>query len=206
MADHPGIKAVIWDMGGVVLRTEDFQPREDLAARLGTTRDELETFVFTSPTAVQATLGTIPTSVHYDAIAAHYHLEPEGIKKFADEFWAGDRVDEKLLEAVRGLRPRYRTAMLSNAWDTTRYFLTHVFPCLEPFDIAIFSAEVKLAKPQPEIYLLMLQKLGIEPSESVFIDDFPENIEAANALGMFGIRFHSREQALSDLHRILRET
>lgn len=199
------INAVIWDMGGVILRTEDPSPREILAEELGLTREELEKFVFTSQTANQATAGEISSQEHYQEIARRFNLDNDGLKHFFDAFWSGDRVDEILLEVIRELRKQYKTAMLSNAWSEARDFLTKDFPCLEPFDIAIFSAEVKLAKPQPEIYLLMLHSLKVEPGESVFIDDFQENIAAAKSLGMHGIHFRNREQALSELGEILRK-
>ncbi len=197
------IKAVIWDMGGVILRTEDPSPREKLANELGLNREELEKFVFSSKAANQATAGEISSREHYQQIARRFNLDDDGLKHFFDAFWSGDRVDETLLAVIRELRKQYKTAMLSNAWSEARDFLTKDFPCLEPFDIAIFSAEVKLAKPQPEIYWLMLNSLQVAPGESVFIDDFQENIAAAKSLGMHGIQFRNREQALSELGEIL---
>jgi len=197
------IKAIIWDMGGVILRTEDPSPRERLAKKLWTTREDLEKFVFTSRTAIQATSGEISSQEHYQEIARQFKLDDEGLKNFFDDFWSGDRVDEILLDEIRKLRKQYKTAMLSNAWSEARDFLTKDFPCLEPFDIAIFSAEVKLVKPHPEIYLLMLNKLGINPGEAVFFDDFPENIAAAEKIGIHAFRFETREQSLTELDRIL---
>jgi epoxide hydrolase-like predicted phosphatase len=201
--ENQKIKAIIWDMGGVILRTEDPYPREKLAEELGITLEELEKFVFTSPSAIQATAGEISSREHYQEITRRFKLGDEGLKYFFDAFWNGDRVDGILLEEIRKLRIHYKTAMLSNAWSEAREFLTKVFPCLEPFDIAIFSAEVKLVKPQSEIYQLMLKELGVEPAESVFIDDFKENVVAAAALGIHGIHFRKREQALADLGLIL---
>jgi epoxide hydrolase-like predicted phosphatase len=201
--EHNNIKAVIWDMGGVILRTDDSTPREVLAAKLGTTRQKLELDVFASPAADKATRGEIPSKEHFDEIAIKYHLDEKGMDEFVDLFWGGDRVDQDLLAVIRKLRGKYKTAMLSNAWDSTREFLTTVFPCLDPFDEVIFSAEVKMAKPQPEIYHLMLSRLGVKPDESIFLDDFEENIIAANALGIHGIHFKNRDLALADLTRIL---
>jgi len=190
-------------MGGVILRTEDPSPRIRLAKELGTTREDLEKFVFTSRTANQATSGEVSSQEHYQEIARRFKLDDKGLKNFFDDFWSGDRVDEILLEEIRKLRKQYITAMLSNAWSEAREFLTRVFPCLEPFDIAIFSAEVKLVKPQPEIYYLMLNTLGINPGEAVFIDDFPENIAAAEKIGIHAFRFDTREQSLAELDIIL---
>jgi glucose-1-phosphatase len=197
------IKAIIWDMGGVILRTEDQSPREDLARSLGVSREELEWFVFASPSAVEATLGKISVVDHFQEVARNYALDQAELEDFVNKFWLGDRVDETLLEQIRGLRRYFKIGMLSNAWNNIRQVLTTDFPCLDAFDLAVFSAEVKLAKPQPEIYHLILDRLQIEPREAVFIDDMVENIVAAKKLGLHGIRFRSREQALTDLNNIL---
>ena len=58
-------------------------------------------------------------------------------------------------------------------------------------------------KPKPEIYHLALEKIGFAPHETVFIDDFVENIEGAKNIGMHGILFKNRTQALADLGKLL---
>ena len=63
------------------------------------------------------------------------------------------------------------------------------------FDVTIFSAEVGLVKPDARIYRLTLEKLGVEPEEAVFVDDFIENVEGAQAVGMKAIHFKSSQQA-----------
>ena len=60
-----------------------------------------------------------------------------------------------------------------------------------------------VAKPDPKIYKIVLEKLALNPDETVFIDDFIENIEAARKLGMHGIHFQSKEQAIEELQALL---
>jgi len=69
--------------------------------------------------------------------------------------------------------------------------------------VAIFSAEVHLAKPDPRIYQLVLDKLGVQAGEAIFIDDFPENIDAANALGIHGVHYENSLQARQAVKRII---
>lgn len=69
-------------------------------------------------------------------------------------------------------------------------------------DNGILSYTVKLIKPDPEIYKLVLQKCGIKAEESVFIDDTLVNVEAAQALGIEGIHFRSIEQVKEDLRKL----
>jgi len=193
------LKALIWDMGGVLLRTEDEMPRMKLAERLGTTRRALERLVFASPSADRAMRGEIPVEEHWEEVAKTLHLSDEGMVDFQKEFWAGDRIDDALVDTIRTLRSQYRTALLSNAWSDIREAAGKRFRFLDAFDVVVFSAEVKLAKPDERIYRYVLGKLAIEPHEAVFVDDFIENIEAAESLGIHTIHFKSQEQTLLEL-------
>jgi len=193
------LKALIWDMGGVLLRTEDEMPRMKLAERLGTTRRALERLVFASPSADRAMRGEIPVEEHWEEVARTLHLSDEGMVDFQKEFWAGDRIDDALVGTIRTLRSQYRTALLSNAWSDIREAAGKRFRFLDAFDVVVFSAEVKLAKPDERIYRYVLGKLAIEPHEAVFVDDFIENIEAAESLGIHTIHFKSQEQTLLEL-------
>ena len=71
------------------------------------------------------------------------------------------------------------------------------------FDHVIVSSEVHLLKPDPRIYYLTLERIGCEAQESVFIDDKEENVLAAEKLGMHGVVFHSRDQAIEELESII---
>ena len=71
------------------------------------------------------------------------------------------------------------------------------------FDVIIVSAEVGAAKPSEKIYRIALEQLLVEPNEAVFVDDFIENIEACEKLGMMGIHFTDAESALKQLKAIL---
>ncbi len=68
----------------------------------------------------------------------------------------------------------------------------------------IFSAEVGLAKPDRRIYELALEHLRVQPAEVFFVDDVQENVEAAQALGIAGIRFVNTEQTIADIKQYLK--
>ncbi len=197
------IKAVIFDMGGVILRSEDQAPRDRLAESLGITHQELIQQVFGSETARQATVGKITEAAHWQSVADHLGLDADELIDFQNQFWAGDRADRSLLEFIDGLRPRYITALLSNAWGGARQALTEKYNALYSFDVIVYSAEVGLAKPDPAIYHFALNQLGVTAQEAIFVDDFVENIEAAAALGIHAVRFFNAEQAVQDVCAIL---
>jgi putative hydrolase of the HAD superfamily len=71
---------------------------------------------------------------------------------------------------------------------------------LEPlFDAIVVSSEVRSAKPDREIYEIALRKLSSAPSESVMVDDNPDNIEGAARAGMSGLVFSTNEKLATDL-------
>ncbi len=197
------IKAVIFDLGGVLVRTEDQAPRHALAEHLGIPRGQMYFLVFDSPSAQQASRGELTVSQHWEAVRQALGLPEAEIDRFSQEFWAGDRLDAELVAYIRSLRPRYRTALLSNAWDDLRGYLTGRWGIADAFNELVISAEVGVTKPDPRIYHLALERLGVQPGEAVFVDDFKENIEAARALGIHTVHFQSRPQALAELEGIL---
>lgn len=205
MADNHHIRAVIWDMGGVILRTVNPTPRTQLAQRLGVTRAELEQIVFESESAHQALRGQHTEEQHWQNMARHFNLPQEEMVAFQRDFWGGDREDRALVQYIQSLRSLYRVGLLSNAWSGVKALaLSLGYTFLDAFDEVVFSAEVKMAKPDPAIYRLMLGRLGVMPQQAVFIDDFQENVEGARAVGLHAIRFKEPAQALAELKQVLR--
>jgi len=197
------IKVVIFDIGGVLVRTGDRLPRLKLAERLGMTYAELSALVFDSPSAVQASFGQVSEQQHWEIICQALHLPTAGWQALEDEFFAGDRVDMQLVNFLRSLHPRYRTGIISNGWSSVRPALTEKWKIGEAFDEIIISAEVGLAKPDPRIFALAISRLNIAPVEAVFVDDFLENVEAAQNFGLHAIRFLDPAQAMADVKQLL---
>jgi epoxide hydrolase-like predicted phosphatase len=76
-------------------------------------------------------------------------------------------------------------------------------PIADAFDVIVISAEEKIAKPDLRLYHLALERLEVNPAEAIFLDDFIENVDAANALGLIGVHFQSSEQAQRDIRALL---
>jgi HAD superfamily hydrolase (TIGR01549 family) len=199
------IKAVIFDIGGVLVRTGDRLPRLRLAERLGMTYAELSALVFDSPSAVQVSFGQISVQQHWEIVCQALHLPTAGWQALEDEFFVGDRVDMELVNYVRSLHPRYRTGIISNGWPNVHPSLTEKWKIGDAFDEIIISAEVGLAKPDPRIFALAISRLNIAPAEAVFVDDFPENVEAARNFGLYAIRFQDPAQAIAEVNQLLEQ-
>ena len=197
------IRTVIFDLGGVLVRTVDRIPRQLLAEKFGMTYDELDALVYGSPSSKLAGEGKISAQQHKETVLKTLGLPLDSFNSFGDEFWGGDRLDKKLVEFIDGLRGEYSTALLSNAWDDLRHLLVNFWKIDDIFDHIFISAELKLAKPDPKIYQHVISELHKDPSEMIFVDDFIENVEAARAAGLRAIHFSSREQALYELAEYL---
>jgi glucose-1-phosphatase len=198
----PVIRAVIFDMGGVILRTEDLTSRTNLARKFGLTRKELEMIIFQSPESQRAELGEFTELQHWNNMARLLHFPPEELEEFQRAYWDGDRADTELEKYIRSLRPRYKTGLLSNAWHGTREKAAKLYTFLTAFDVVIFSADVHLRKPDPRIFHLMIARLGVKAHEAVFVDDFVDNIEGAKAVGLRTVLFTGRESAIKELKKM----
>lgn len=197
------IRAVIFDFGGVLVRTEDRSPREQLAERLGMTYDELSNLIFESDSSRQAAAGEISTEEHWEAIREKMDLSPDEFPEASREFWGGDALDHELVNYLRSLRPDYKTGLISNAWDDLRDVLREEWQIADAFDEIVISAEVGVVKPDPQIYRIALERLEVAPQEAVFVDDFPENVAGARAVGMHAIQFKDSRQVREDLEDML---
>jgi putative hydrolase of the HAD superfamily len=95
----------------------------------------------------------------------------------------------------RGLR----TAILSNMGDSVLANIEREFAWIQDFDVLVWSYQLHMAKPDPEIYRYVLKELGTLPDETLFLDDKLVNIQAARALGIRAIHFSTVEQLRADL-------
>jgi epoxide hydrolase-like predicted phosphatase len=183
-----GLRAILFDLGGVILRTEHQAPREHLAERLRTTYDDLAKVVFESESSRMASVGAITTQQHWAAVGAKLGVPPEEVDAVYAEFFAGDILDRELIDFIRSLRQDTKTGLISNAWPDMRdYIEKNRFS--DAFDDMVISSEVGLLKPDPRIFELALKRLGVSAAEAALVDDTVANVEAAKAMGMYGIRF-----------------
>ena len=197
------IKTVLFDLGGVLMRTEDLQPRKELAARYDMSFEELTDLIYRMESAWQATLGEISAEEHWEEVRKKFALSPQEIERFKESYWAGDTLDEQLIDFIQGLNSEYTTGLLSNAWSDLRKALTEDWEIIDVFQHVFISAELGLAKPDPKIYYHVVEEVDCQPHEIVFLDDMIENVESARQVGLNAIHFRSREQALGELRELL---
>ena len=186
------IKNVIFDLGRVVYR---YWPREDII-NLGYSEaqaDQIMDCVFDSPTWQEIDRDQYTMQEGKEKFCADFpHLEAD-IRRIMDDGWA-DRVETIMPESLDFFhdvkRQGYKTYILSNfAADGFDYIRTRDAHFFDQVDGMVVSGHVKLIKPDPEIYKLLLNRYNLVPQETLFIDDNQDNITAAKALGIHGILF-----------------
>lgn len=110
--------------------------------------------------------------------------------------------NDKLLNFILEKRGQYKTAMLSNVSAVIWNYYTPE-QMNKYFDRVVLSYQEAIAKPDPRIYQLVCERLGVEPSECVFADDNEVNVDAANKIGMHGIVFTNNSDYFAKLEEVL---
>jgi epoxide hydrolase-like predicted phosphatase len=138
-------------------------------------------------------------------------LEPElghrpTLHRFREIYFEALHPNQPMLDLMRELRDRgLRMAILTNNVREWEELWRGKLPLDEIFEVIVDSGWVGMRKPQPEIYLLTLDRLGdgLQPTECLFVDDNEQNVEAARELGMMAVQFHSNEQAIPEIRAAL---
>ena len=117
---------------------------------------------------------------------------------------AGDFRPE-MIEALRRIKARFKTGCITNnmphnaAGGTAAGRSLYAREIMELFDVVIESAKIGIRKPDPRIYAMMCERLGVEPPSCVFLDDLGGNLKPARAMGMTTIKVESAAQAIAEL-------
>jgi putative hydrolase of the HAD superfamily len=118
-----------------------------------------------------------------------------------DRLFAGMQPEESMIEALRRARAAgLKTGLISNSWGRGRYDRDSF---AELFDGVVISGEVGLYKPQPEIFRLGAERVGLDPTDCVFVDDLRENCEGAEAVGMTAVLHRGADASLERLEELL---
>jgi epoxide hydrolase-like predicted phosphatase len=125
-------------------------------------------------------------------------------EQFLAEQNKGEIRNEELVAYVKTLRPHFKLAMLSNISSRERLDLRFEPGQLnELFDVVVASGDEGRIKPEPEIYEIAVQRLGVLPEECVMIDDILEFCQGAEAVGLHAIQYLHFQQAITDLEALI---
>lgn len=188
------IKAIIFDFFGVIVgdgfestyRTAGGDPEKDK--------------VFIQDLLDRTNRGSISSEEFRENICEQLGITLEDYQNSVSK---AEQVNYELLEFIKTLRPKYRTAILSNVNKGGLEKRVAIDTLNKYFDQIIVSGEVGFIKPEPEIYELTARRLGVELSECVFTDDRIGYVEGAVAVGMKGILYTNLEDFKVKLNSLL---
>jgi putative hydrolase of the HAD superfamily len=199
------IRAVLWDFGGVIL-SSPFEAFRHYEEQHGLPTEFIRSVNATDPhTNAWARLERAEIAAEeFDAAfaeesAALGHRVP-GADVLA--LLAGEVREEMVVALDRVKEAGLRTACLTNnvAGGAAR---PDVDAVMARFDLILESSKVGVRKPEPEFYALACERLGVEPTECVFLDDLGVNLKPARALGMATIKVDDPRRALIELGDVL---
>ena len=205
------IRVVMFDIGGIL---EVIPEGGDPATRFPALDVEWETRLGLPPGHLTRSFETVAADgafgrCTYDEWCARFQTATGMNQADFDEYMAAfwdiymGNPNEELIAYFRALRPRYRTAILTNSFLGARDQEEQRYGFTSMVELAIYSHEEGVRKPDPRIYTIASERLGVSPAEIVFLDDLPENIDAARAFGLQGILYTSTPQAIADIEALL---
>jgi len=191
-------RSVFFDFGGV-LTTSVWDSFADFCRDQGLEPNTVKDLFRNDPEAIrelrQLETGEITEDEFEETFGRRLGLEDPA--HLIDSMFAGMQPDPPMVAAVKELRAAgMLTGLISNSWSTAHYDRELLN---DLFDDSVISAEVHMHKPEPEIYRLAADRLGVEPAACIFVDDLRENCEGAEAVGMTAVRHHDAAQTIARL-------
>ena len=197
------IRAVVFDIGGVLEITPDLGVVPMWETRLGLPAGELSERMHDA--FMGGSIGTITEDDVHQALGDRLGLDERQVAAFMADIWHEylGTPNTELIEYARRLRPRYRTGILSNSFVGAREKEQAAYCFEDLVDDIVYSHEAGMSKPDPRIYALACTRLGVRPDQTVFVDDTVYCVAGAREAGMHAVHFQHNAQAIEDIDRLL---
>ncbi|MBY8345806.1 MULTISPECIES: HAD family hydrolase [Streptomyces] len=188
---------VILDIGGVLEITPETgcvqRWEERLELPLGTVHERLRD-VWQA-----GSVGSISEREVHEQVAARLGLDAPQVEGFMADLWAEylGKPNEELIAYVQGLRGSCRLGILSNSFVGARERETALYHFDELVEQIVYSHEIGIEKPDPRAFEAVCASLEVRPESCLFIDDFPVNVEAAQAAGMQAHLFEDNARTIT---------
>ena len=203
------IRAVVVDIGGVLERVDDASwPQQWMARwerRKGLPEGHVAARIAGHAPPDDVATGRITEAEVRDLYAAALRLDVAETDAMWAEMWDAycGELDVAMRDFVAGLRPAYKTAILSNSADGARREEQRRYGFEGLVDEIVYSHEVGVAKPDPAVFRLTEQALGVAPGEIVFIDDNDGHVEAALRHGWAAVLHTDTQQTIAEVTALL---
>jgi putative hydrolase of the HAD superfamily len=198
------MKGLLVDFGGV-LTTNVFDSFRAFCADEGLDPEAIKRLFRKDPRALASVRGLERGELSEERFAERFgellELEPERRAGLVERMFGHIQSDEAMVDALRQARAQgVRTGLISNSMGAGRYDRS-TFP--ELFDGVVISGDEGMHKPEPAIYELGCERVGLAPADCVFVDDLRENCEGAEAVGMTAVLHRGADSTLPRLEELL---
>jgi epoxide hydrolase-like predicted phosphatase len=197
------IRAVVFDIGGVLEITPDLGVTEQWETRLGLPAGGLGERM--RDAWAGGSIGTITEDDVHRAARERLGLDERQLAAFMADQWREylGTPNTQLIEFARRLRPRFRTGIVSNSFVGAREREQAAYGFEDLVDEIVYSHEAGMSKPDPRIYALACARLGVSAQETVFLDDVEVCVAGARDAGMHAIRYQDNAQAIAAIETLL---
>lgn len=198
------IEAVVFDLGNTVFTSTSSGWRDDRWEReLGLEPGVFSRTVWGSPMERAALVGSVSFPKFWAWVGETLDLDDRQLAALDAGMWEGIVLLPEVAGLLSRLQGRYRVAALSNAWSDARGHIECRFGIDELLDFIAYSCEIGFAKPDRRSFLTVIDRLGVLPEHSLFIDDSLANINAAAELGMQTVQCRNPQQMVRDVNAAL---
>lgn len=181
--------ALVFDFGGVIMKTITHAPRWAWDERLGLERGSIERAVHNTDSWRRAQTGELPLAEYWADVAQLLRHPVDEMQQLEADFYSGDELDEDIVSLIQQRKALgQKVALLSNDSPALIAKLDRL-GIASLFEPLVVSAHIGVMKPDPAAYKAVLERLAHPAANTVFVDDMPANVDGARAAGMIGIHY-----------------
>lgn len=193
--------ALLFDWSGTISDDNGDQIIHNSLIEIGATHNQIEVIIKTL--FKDFMLGNISEIEYWSKIREQYNLNIPTNYHGAFNNWVGVSPNSEMVDFIKNIKARgYKVGLLTN-------IIKPVFDIIKKsgyydiFDVMVASCEVNLAKPEPEIFKLTINKLKVDPENTIFIDDKESNLETAKKLGLKTVLAQKTPQTIFGIKSLL---
>lgn len=191
------LKGLILDIGGVLVETPTRDRRSAWERAHGLAEGQLD-HIYADAIGPGWEGGRTEDEIAA-RLCASCRIQESALPELLETLHADERVSPVWTGLLNEIAGSFSLALLTNAGPNTRHTLIPRHGLDRWFPLVVISAEERISKPDPAIYLRTCERLGHPPADCLFVDDRQSNIDGAHAVGLRAIRFDSLEQTLPEI-------
>lgn len=187
------IKAICFDLDGVYFTSKGFSSFKEKIMNLGVSKEDTDYYLHGEPM-LEFKRGEVSEEDYWQGAVDYWNLDiaPSEIIELLPLGYEIDPEVHKVLEQVK--ESGYKTCICSNNFVTRIEKLQKKFGFLEDFDVAVFSYEIGVTKPDKKIFEELIRRTNVKPEELVYSDDGEDKLKRALELGINAFLYENFEQ------------